>query len=270
MLAKSHGRQAAVQAASSKIFISDIFQMRFGEGKMALQIPMLSALRSRILVSMIVSASLVAGCSSAKKTESGDCKLNTDCNQGLVCTWGKCHVACHTSADCPTGKGCIILPDGPTGRSSILDSSKSTVCESPIVCSYNSDCPTELICADGQCRNHCEMDVDCTPGQTCRATKICAEPDHGPLNIYWDNISEFGATISTVLRQPVIRAGEWRETRASSETKGELDHERARVGHEIGIGTKAGTDRRHRLAIHVRVVRVGMAETCADQAARRS
>ena len=73
-----------------------------------------------------------------------------------------------------------------------------------------------------------------------------------------------------VLRQPVIRAGEWRETRASSETKGELDHERARVGHEIGIGAKAATARRHRLAIHIRVVRVGMGETCADQAARRS
>jgi hypothetical protein len=36
-----HGRQAAAQAASSKILISDILQMRFGEGKMALQIPML-------------------------------------------------------------------------------------------------------------------------------------------------------------------------------------------------------------------------------------
>ena len=79
-----------------------------------------------------------------------------------------------------------------------------------------------------------------------------------------------GRLKTVVLRQPVVQTGERRETRASSESKGEIDHERARVGHEIGIGVKAATARRHRLAIHIRVVRVGMAETCADQAARRS
>jgi hypothetical protein len=49
-----------------------------------------------------------------------------------------------------------------------------------------------------------------------------------------------------VLCQPVIRAGEWRETRAVSVIEGKLGHERARVGQEIGIGTKAATARGHR------------------------
>jgi len=44
-------------------------------------------------------------------------------------------------------------------------------------CLYASDCPTTLICAvDQQCRNQCQGNVDCTPGQTCTTTNTCAEP----------------------------------------------------------------------------------------------
>jgi hypothetical protein len=85
----------------------------------------------RLLGLIVVSASLAAGCGGAKKIDvGGACILNSDCNQALVCTWGKCHVACHTSADCQPGQSCIIA------------SAQSTVCESPTGCIYNSDCPT--------------------------------------------------------------------------------------------------------------------------------
>jgi hypothetical protein len=63
-----------------------------------------------------------------------------------------------------------------------------------------------------------------------------------------------------VLRQPVIRAGERRETRAVSEIEGGLDRERARVGHEIGMGTQDATARIP--------VRVGMADTWSRAAPR--
>jgi hypothetical protein len=94
----------------------------------------------------------------------GTCILNSDCNQGLVCTWGFCHVACHTSADCQPGQSCIMA------------GAQSTACESPTSCIYNSNCPTGLICAvDQQCRKQCQTSADCTSGQTCTTTQTCAE-----------------------------------------------------------------------------------------------
>ena len=125
----------------------------------------MSASWSRVLGLMITSSWLLLGCSSAKKIDvGGACVLNSDCNQGLVCTWGKCHVACHTSADCQPGQSCITV------------SAQSTVCESPTSCIYNSDCPTGLICAvDQQCRRQCQTNVDCTSGQICTSTQTCAE-----------------------------------------------------------------------------------------------
>ena len=66
----------------------------------------------RLLGLMIVSAWLAAGCSGPSKIDvGGTCVMNSDCNQGLVCTWGKCHTACHTSADCPVGESCITASD---------------------------------------------------------------------------------------------------------------------------------------------------------------
>jgi len=122
----------------------------------------------RILSLMVVSACLAAGCSSAKKIDvGGACVLSSDCNQPLACTWGKCHDACHTSADCPVGQSCITASD------------QSRVCQLPIEarCLYASDCLPPLTCAvDQRCRNQCQTDVDCPSGETCATTKTCAEP----------------------------------------------------------------------------------------------
>ena len=127
----------------------------------------MSASWQRVLGLMMVSASLVAGCSSAKKIEvGGTCILNSDCNQGLACTAGKCHDECHTSADCPAGQSCIIASD------------QTKVCQLPVEthCAYSSDCQTPLVCAaDLRCRNQCQTSVDCPSGQTCTTTKTCAE-----------------------------------------------------------------------------------------------
>jgi hypothetical protein len=121
--------------------------------------------RSRILGLMIASAWFLAGCNGAKKIDAGGtCILNSDCGSSLVCTWGICHVACHTSADCQPGQSCIIA------------SAQSTVCQGFTPCTYNSDCQTGLICAvDQQCRQQCQKNVDCTNGQTCTTTGTCAE-----------------------------------------------------------------------------------------------
>ncbi len=103
----------------------------------------------------------------------GSCVLNSDCSQDLVCTWGKCHDGCHTSADCAAGQSCIISSD------------QSRVCQLPAEthCLYDSDCQIPLTCAvDKRCHNQCQTSVDCPSGQICTTTKACAQPDQVDVN----------------------------------------------------------------------------------------
>ena len=134
----------------------------------------MSASRMRVLGLVAISAWLAAGCAEGKKIDVGTpCMLNSQCSSPLACTMGKCHDACHTSADCPVGQSCITASD------------QSKVCQLPAEthCVYNSDCQTPLICAaDLRCRNQCQGDVDCSPGQTCTTTQTCAEPNQVDSN----------------------------------------------------------------------------------------
>ena len=134
----------------------------------------MSASWLRLFGLMIVSAWLAIGCSGPSKIEvGGTCVLNSDCNDGLVCTWGKCHTACHTSADCPAGESCLTASD------------QSNVCQLSVEahCIYASDCQSPLTCAvDQQCRNQCQKDMDCPTGQICTTTKTCAEPNQVDSN----------------------------------------------------------------------------------------
>jgi hypothetical protein len=129
----------------------------------------MSASWLRVFGLMIALTCFAGSCAEGKKIDPGAaCILNSDCNQPLVCSWGKCHDACHISADCPTGQSCITASD------------KSRVCQLPVEthCLYASDCPAPLICAvDQRCHNQCQTNVDCPSGQTCTTTKICAEPN---------------------------------------------------------------------------------------------
>jgi len=131
------------------------------------------ASRQRILELTIVLAWLAAGCTSPMKINvGGTCILNSDCNQGLVCTWGKCHDACHTSADCPAGGVCVTSSD------------QSNVCQLPgeMYCIYNHDCPTGLICGvDQKCRKQCQVDIDCLYGEICTSEQICVDLNSAPI-----------------------------------------------------------------------------------------
>jgi len=120
---------------------------------------------------MMVSALLAVGCSSPKKIDvGGACVLNSDCNDSLVCTAGKCHDACHTSADCPTGQSCVKTAD-------------SVICQLPAEtsCSGTSSCDNGLSCGpDQHCRTGCLSVANCTPGQVC-ASNFCADPNDPDL-----------------------------------------------------------------------------------------
>jgi hypothetical protein len=121
---------------------------------------------SRILGLMVVSAWLAAGCTSAKKIDvGGTCILNSDCNGSLVCTMGKCHDACHTSADCLAGQSCVKTDD-------------TTFCQLPAeaFCSPALPCGGTFVCAaDQHCRAPCQFRTDCTTEQVC-VSGVCAAP----------------------------------------------------------------------------------------------
>lgn len=92
------------------------------------------------------------------------CVINTDCATPLVCGFGRCHAACTSSRDCPNGEHCVL--GGTAGVCALDDES---------TCSGAKACPGDLTCAvDGRCRNVCQANVDCLPGQTCAAT-ACAD-----------------------------------------------------------------------------------------------
>jgi hypothetical protein len=100
----------------------------------------------------------------AKVAVGGTCILNGDCQQSLVCNQGKCHDACHTSADCPSGQSCVNTGSG-------------AICQLPVEadCSRTS-CGGAFVCAsDLRCRIGCQSPTDCTSGQVC-VGGVCADP----------------------------------------------------------------------------------------------
>jgi hypothetical protein len=119
----------------------------------------------RFLGFMAASVSLGAGCRSASKIEvGGTCIMNSDCTQPLVCTMGKCHDACHTTADCPAGQ-CVKVDN-------------TTFCQLPAEadCSKTPSCGGGFVCAsDQRCRAPCQSRTACTSEQVC-VSGVCAAP----------------------------------------------------------------------------------------------
>ncbi len=134
------------------------------------------SLRSVALGLVLATFSLLSGCGggSGKPAPGMGCALNSDCAAGLICTFGLCHGACVPNAangDCPAPQLCVKSSGIADGGGSL------NVCQLPaeLTCVYNSDCKTPLVCArDEQCRNQCQTDVDCVPGQVCTDSKVCA------------------------------------------------------------------------------------------------
>lgn len=101
-------------------------------------------------------ASLAAGCS-----------INSDCTEPLVCAFRKCHTACTSTRDCPTGERCVAS-DRPFHVCQLEQESR---------CTYNSECPDKQVCGvDGHCRDQCATVRDCLLDQTC-VSGTCADKD---------------------------------------------------------------------------------------------
>src|SRR3954469_2887615 len=84
-------------------------------------------------------ALLAAACSSSSKPPVGKtCSVNSDCNNPLSCTFGKCHEACTVTRDCPIGQRCV---KGPLGNVCQLGDEKLcpaaggvSTCQPPLAC----------------------------------------------------------------------------------------------------------------------------------------
>lgn len=120
---------------------------------------------SRILLCSLIALSwLAAGCSSSKKIDlGGSCLLNSDCNEPLSCSFGRCHTTCVETRDCPLGQSCVKTPQG-------------GVCQLPVEADcHSTSCVGGLVCAvDYRCRSVCQAATDCTGGQVC-VTNVCAD-----------------------------------------------------------------------------------------------
>jgi hypothetical protein len=121
-----------------------------------------------VRVSVGLCLALVLGCGSSSPPPAGkSCSLNSECNNPLSCTFGKCHVACTVTRDCSPGQRCVKAEGG-------------NVCQlgEEKLCPPGGTCRTPLVCAvDSQCRNNCTTVADCTAGQVCAAGGVCAEVD---------------------------------------------------------------------------------------------
>src|SRR6476646_143298 len=86
------------------------------------------------VVATLTAFVVYSGCSSSDTPALGGrlsgCLLNSDCNNPLSCTFGRCHVACNATVDCERGERCIKLPTG-------------NVCQAAdeMACTFTSDCP---------------------------------------------------------------------------------------------------------------------------------
>ena len=128
-----------------------------------------SFFQATIKLAAIAQVLFFAACSSSGtgKAISDVCTLNSECATGLICTFGRCHTPCVTSADCSPGATCVI------------STANIAVCQLPAEAScYNdSGCPLPLVCGiDQNCRGTCTSAAQCPTGQKCANQNVCAEP----------------------------------------------------------------------------------------------
>ena len=155
--------------------------------------------RQLIGATILAVVALVGGlaCSHDKTPVPGaSCNLNSECDDPLSCTFGKCHNACRVDGDCPSGHRCVRASTRPGAAAAASDAGATAmplnVCllDELDHCTHDSGCKAPLVCGrDLRCRNQCESERDCNGAQQCvlggpSGEKVCAEPEaifHGDL-----------------------------------------------------------------------------------------
>ena len=122
------------------------------------------------LVSIALCSTLAlaaGGCERPQLNTGGDCSLNSDCVDPLVCRLERCRRQCIDSRDCGAGLMCLAV--GELGGACQLPNEAA--------CALTSDCESSgLVCRFATCTTECVEDRDCPSGAMCRR-----EGDDGPL-----------------------------------------------------------------------------------------
>src|SRR6266511_41364 len=92
-------------------------------------------------------AAIGCGSDETPKNNYHSCKLNSDCEGKLVCSFGLCHAQCAETDDCPAPQRCVKVSDGAAGESGTGDagngnSGSQNVCQLPkeATCNFDSQC----------------------------------------------------------------------------------------------------------------------------------
>ena len=102
---------------------------------------------------------------------SGKCRINSDCDDLLVCVFERCHQECTTSRDCDDGTRCVE-----SGQA-------RNACQLPDeqACSEEGRCPGSQLCGvDAECRDGCAGHDDCIEDQVCSSGTCADTSELGP------------------------------------------------------------------------------------------
>ena len=89
------------------------------------------------------------------------CKSNGDCAPHQLCHEFECRIKCNGAEDCVAGEHCAQLP-GESEEICIPFAAPPRM-----ACVFDSDCTSEQICYQYQCRDECDDIVDCFAGEFC-------------------------------------------------------------------------------------------------------
>jgi hypothetical protein len=108
------------------------------------------------------------------------CNVNSDCPVGQICgVDAQCRDACTTSRDCVKGQVCVsgtcADPEELTNGGLVTEGTDSGVPAAGLPCSFNSDCPSPLLCRGAICASECRTTSDCSPGLACDNSR-CVVP----------------------------------------------------------------------------------------------
>jgi hypothetical protein len=104
------------------------------------------------LRSIVLLVSIALGCTDSS-APAGQCRYDSDCDEGAVCAGNYCRTGCVTDRDCAAGQRC-----SESERFGVLT---CHAVAAQAQCNRTSDCPVGLSCLDGACRVQCQQDYDC-------------------------------------------------------------------------------------------------------------
>ncbi|MDX2053555.1 MAG: MopE-related protein [Polyangiaceae bacterium] len=110
------------------------------------------------------------------------CTYHSECAGSQLCgVDGNCRDQCATSRDCLRDQVCTqgTCAEPSELLNGSLPPSPAATAVGGQVCTYNSECPGDLVCRAGVCGKECLDTKDCAPGYRCNAQNRCESPLQG-------------------------------------------------------------------------------------------